>query len=189
MLGLLPKSLNVKGVQRPIRSDFRNILRIISAFESQELKEQEKVLVCLKRIYQDFTSIPPDDYGDAYKAALEFIDGQIKSDAPGPRIVDWEKDEPLIFAAINRVAGTEVREAQYLHWWTFLGYFQSVNQDDLWGFVLTIRQKKAKNKKLEKNETEFYNANRSMCDVGAYKDKKQEAQDYMEALYAELYKG
>lgn len=189
MLGLLPKSLDVNGTQRAIRSDYRNILRIISAFEAQELKDQEKILICLKRMYTDFSDIPPSDYEAAYKAAVSFIDGQMKSDDPGPEVVDWEKDEPLIFAAINRVAGMEVRAVEYLHWWTFLGYFQSVNTDDLWGFVLTIRQKQARHRKLEKYETEFYNANRSMCDIGKYKSKKQEAHDYMEALYEELYKG
>ena len=57
----------------------------------------------------------------------------------------------------------------------------------MWGFILTIRQKRAKGQKLEKHETEFFNANRSMCDIGERVDKKKEAQDYMEALYAELY--
>ena len=189
MLGLLPKSLNVNGKEYAIRSDFRNILRIITAFEANDLKDREKIMVCLKRLYVDFDTIPFDDYKTAYERAVNFIDGQIKSDKPGPRVVDWEQDEPLIFAAVNRVAGMEVRAVEYLHWWTFLGYFQSINADDLWGFILTIRQKKIKGRKLEKHEKEFYNANRSMCDVGGRRDKKQEAHDYMEALYAELYKG
>lgn len=189
MLGQLPKSLDVNGRKYSIRSDYRNILRIITAYESEELSDREKVLVCLKRMYPDFDSMASDDYEAAYKAAIVFIDGQIKTDRPGPRVIAWEKDEPLLFAAINRVAGTEIRAVDYLHWWTFLGYLQSVNHDDLWGFVLMIRQKQAKKRKLEKHETEFYNANRSLCDIGERKDKKKEAHDYMEALYQELYKG
>ena len=66
--------------------------------------------------------------------------------------VDWEKDEQLIFAAVNHVAGQEVRALPYLHWWTFMGYFQSIDRDDLWATVLLIRQKKARGRRLEPYE-------------------------------------
>ena len=187
MLGQLPISLEVNGKPYAIRSDYRNILQIISAYEAKELKDREKVLICLKRMFVDFDAIPPDDYEAAYEAATAFIECHMRSDRPGPKVVDWQKDTQLIFAAVNKVAGQEVRAVDYMHWWTFLGYFQNVDRDDLWGFILTIRQKRAKGQKLEKHETEFFNANRSMCDIGERVDKKKEAQDYMEALYAELY--
>lgn len=186
MLGQLPTSLEVKGNTYAIRSDYRNILRIIAAYEAAELKDREKILICLKRMYVDFDTIPADDYEAAYEAATNFIECQMRSDKPGPKVVDWEKDGQLIFAAVNKVAGKEVRAVEYMHWWTFMGYFQSVDRDDLWGFILTIRQKKAKGRKLEKHETEFYNANRSMCDIGERVDRKKEAENYADALYAEL---
>ena len=188
MLGQLPNSLEVNGRIYTIRSDYRNILQIITAYDDDELKDNEKVLICLKRMYVDFDKLPSHDYEAAYKAATAFIECQMHSEKPGPKMVDWNKDAQLIFAAINKVAGQEVRATKYMHWWTFLGYFQSIDRDDLWGFILTIRQKKAKGRKLEKYETEFYNANRSMCDVGGKRvDRKKEAQEYMEALDAELY--
>ena len=186
MLGQLPTSLEVNGRTYAIRSDYRNILRIIAAYEAAELKDREKVLICLKRMYVDFDTIPADDYEAAYEAATKFIECQMRSDKPGPKVVDWEKDGQLIFAAVNKVAGKEVRAVEYMHWWTFMGYFQSVDRDDLWGFILTIRQKKAKGRKLEKHETEFYNANRSMCDIGERVDRKKDAENYADALYAEL---
>lgn len=186
MLGQLPTSLEVKGNTYAIRSDYRNILRIIAAYEAAELKDREKVLICLKRMYVDFDKIPTDDYEAAYEAATKFIECQMRADKPGPKVVDWEKDAQLIFAAVNKVAGKEVRAVEYMHWWTFMGYFQSVDRDDLWGFILTIRQKKAKGRKLEKHETEFYNANRSMCDIGERVDRKKEAENYADAIYAEL---
>lgn len=49
----------------------------------------------------------------------------------------------------------EVRALPYLHWWTFLGYYQSVDHDGLFGFVLTIRQKKTRGKKLENTSRSF----------------------------------
>ena len=187
MLGQLPTSLEIRGVNYDIRSDYRNILQIISAFDAPDLKDGEKALVGLRRMYVDFEKIPTDAYKEAYEAAVTFIECGMHSDGPSPKVVSWEKDSQLIFAAINKVAGHEVRADPYMHWWTFLGYFQNVDRDDLWGFVLTIRQKRAKGKKLEQYETEFYNANRAMCDIGNRRNRKQEAIEYMEALYNELH--
>ena len=95
----------------------------------------------------------------------------------------------MIFSAVNKVAGREVRAVEYMHWWTFLGYFQTIDRDDIWGFVLTIRQKKAKKRKLEKHETEFYNANRALCDIGKVVDRKKEAEKYASDLFKELLSG
>ena len=147
MLGLLPTSLTIRDTEYKIKTDYRNILTIISAFSDDELKDTEKTLICMLRLYVDFYSIPKSDYQEAYEAAINFIECQIRSDKPSPKIVDWDKDEQLMFAAVNRVAGKEIRAEKYVHWWTFIGYFQNVDRESLWGCVLTIRQKKAKKKK------------------------------------------
>ena len=162
MLGQLPKTLNVCGVDYRIKTDFRNILQIISAFNDSELQDREKAYICLKRMYEDFDSIPTERYEEAYTAAAEFIDGPSTNDRPGPKTVDWEKDEHLIFAAVNKVTGVELRALDYLHWWSFLGFFLSIDHDGLIGSIISIRHKRAKGKKLEKHETEFFNANRSL---------------------------
>lgn len=188
MLGLLPKTLNVGGKAYKIRSDYRDIFRIISAFNDPDLTDQEKVYVCMAQIYVNLESIPKNDFEAAYKAAISFIECNNKNDKPSPKIIDWEKDEQLMFPAINKVAGYEVRAVDYLHWWTFLGYFQGIDRDDTWGFILTIRQKRAKHKKLEKYEQEFYNANRDICEIGKIKNRAQGFED-LESIFNELAKG
>ena len=67
--------------------------------------------------------------------------------------------------AVNAVAGKDVRCDPNLHWWTFFGMFMNV-EGGLFGNVLHIRQKKAKGKKLEKQEEEFYRENRKIIDLG-----------------------
>lgn len=186
MLGQLPTTLEISGKKYEIRTDFRNVLSIISAFNDDELQDSEKIYICLKRLLIDFDSLPSGLYGEAYTAATQFIECFRSNDRSGPKVVNWEKDENLIFAAINKVAGQEVRMLDYLHWWTFLGFFQSISHEDLIGFIMTIRQKRAKRKKLEKNEQEFFNANRSLCEIGAVKNRKKDAEDYLAALYKEL---
>ena len=82
------------------------------------------------------------------------------------RTMDWEQDESILFPAINKIAGFETRSVEYLHWWTFMGYFMEISTDGVFGSVLRLRQKK-KNRKtpLDKTEKEFWNANRELCEI------------------------
>ena len=184
MIGQLPQTLNVCNKTYDIRSDYRNILRIITAFNDESLPDEQKAYICLRRMYKRFKDMP----AEAMKAATDFIECRLSNDKPSPKVVDWEKDEQLIFPAINKAAGTEVRAVPYLHWWTFLGYFQAIDRNDLWGFVLTIRQKKATGKKLEKYEAEFYSANRDLCSLksaGVWKTPEDKAKAIFEELLQE----
>ena len=51
MIGRLPKELNVNGIDRAIRSDFRVALLIFQAFNDPELSDQEKAWVMLDCLY------------------------------------------------------------------------------------------------------------------------------------------
>ena len=187
MLGMLPQTLKINGSEYKIRSDYRDILQIIAAFGDKELTDEEKAYVCMRRLFVAMNTIPKADYVDAYKAAIDFIECHISDKKPSPKVVNWEKDEQLIFPAINKVAGMEVRAVPYMHWWTFLGYFQGIDREDIRGFILTIRQKKAKGKKLEKYEKEFLHANRDLCEV-EFRENVETAEDSLAKMFNELLK-
>ena len=190
MLGQLPRSLEINGKIYDINTDFRVILVIISAFNDDDLEDNEKVYICLKRLYVDFDSMPHDDYEEAYSAAIRFIEcEQPQEQKRSPRIVNWEKDEQMIFPAINKVAGCEVRLLDYLHWYTFYGFFQGISTDDTYGYILTLRQKKAKGKKFEKHEQEFWNNNRSACVMNADAGTSAGADKQLQKIYESLLKG
>lgn len=150
------------GVTHPINTDFRDILSILQAFDDPELEDGEKVYVCLHHLYADFSDLPISDYEEAFKAALEFIEHGSKPGGRPVRLMDWEQDEPLVFPAINKVAGFETRNVDYLHWWTFLGYYMEIS-DGVFSTILGIRAKKSRGKKLEKWEREYWSANKDIC--------------------------
>lgn len=187
MIGELPQALTVAGKSYAIRADFRNILRIFEAFADDGLRDRDKFYVCMRRLYVDFDAIPGDDYREAYEQAVWFIECGQHHESKGPRLVNWTHDEQMIFPAINKVAGTEVRAMNFLHWWTFMGWFQCIDREDLWGSVLSIRQKRSKGKKLEKWEQEFYNANTELCRVDGKPPKTAEESlsDLFNALIGE----
>ena len=169
----LPTSLDVNGKEYSIRSDFRVILDILSAmndpdiFEpgmTEEEKDQEKVFTMLRILYADFDSMPPKDWQEASRKACEFIDCGIKNDGkPRPRTMDWEQDAPIIIPAVNKVNNAEVRATDYMHWWTFIGYYMEIG-DCTFSTILDIRRKLRKHKKLEKWEREYYDENRELID-------------------------
>ena len=183
MIGELPKSLSVNNVEYDIRSDFRDILKIVCAFNDPELENEEKIYVCLCILYEDFDSIPKSDYQAAYDAALDFIDHGVKDDnKKAPRTMDWEQDENIMFPALNKVAGFETRTAEYVHWWTFMGYFMEISEG-VFSNVLSLRNKKAKNKKLEKWEREYWQANKDICVLKPkLTAEEQEAKDRLNAM-------
>ena len=159
----LPTSLEFGGREWNINTDYRDILTIIEAFEDNELNEQEKAFVCLHNLYCEFEDIPNNLYQAAYEKAVEFIDVGSKDQSRSQiRTMDWEQDAPIIFPAINHVAGYEVRSAKYLHWWTFIGMFMEI-KDSTCATVFSLRQKKARGKKLEKYEKEYWAQNKELC--------------------------
>lgn len=176
----LPHTLNVCGVDYEIREDFRAILDILSAFDDDELTDAEKTQVMIEILYP---IIPPVKHlQEAVDKALWFIDcGMEQDDSPKPRTMAWEKDAAIIFPAVNKIAGFEVRRNEVIHWWTFYGWFMEID-DGLFSQVLSIRQKLEKGKKLEKWEREFLSNNRKLCELDENEDKSQKDYEFFSEL-------
>ena len=182
MIGVLPKTLSVNGIEYDIRSDFRDVLKIVCAFNDPELQDEEKIYVCLFILFADFDRLPKDDYEAAFAAAMDFIDHGVKEDRKSPRVMDWEQDESIMFPAMNKVAGFETRSVEYLHWWTFMGYFMEISEG-VFSHVISLRSKKARNKPLDKWEREYWNANKSLCVLKPkLTAEEQEAKDRLNAM-------
>lgn len=175
MIGELPQTLNIGGTEYEIRSDFRDVLRIYSAFEDNALSEQDKAFVCLVNIFPDYEEIPDEYLQQAIEKAYWFVGGgdMPQSEPEKQKMIDWHQDENILFPAINKAAGFIVREREYLHWWEFLGFFGEIGEG-LFSTVMNIRQKKAQGKPLEKHEKEFYRKNRNLVNIKTPEDIEAE---------------
>jgi len=173
MLGRLPKSIYIDGTEVKIRTDYRDILRVFEAFNDPELSDSEKWQVCVVIMLEDISllyTLNQEKIMNEIDAFINFgttDDGKIQSP-----LLNWEQDEHLIFSAINNVAKQEIRSLDYVHWWTFIGYFNCIGEG-LLSQVIHIRSKKSKNKKLDKHEEEFYKDNRKMIDLQPKKLKEE----------------
>ena len=159
----LPDSLSVNGTDHKIRTDYRDVMNIMAAMEDPNLEDSEKVYVTLFVLYEDFEDLSPDDYEEAFNQALWFLNnGETSQDTKrSAKLIDFEQDERLLIPAINRVAGFEVRSVEYMHWWTFLGYYMEIGECT-YSSVINIRSKRASGKKLEKWENEFFLKNKDI---------------------------
>lgn len=184
MIGRLPDTLEVGGREWVIRTDYRDILVIMEAYNDPELTDQERVWVMLNILYIDFENMPAESYQEAAEKAVWFLDcGQVEDDKKATKkLMDWEQDEPILFPAINSVAGCEVRAVENLHWWTFMGYFMEI-REGVFSTVLNIRQKRSKGKPLDKGEKDFYRNNKALCEIKTkYTSEEQEEREYWKQL-------
>lgn len=204
MIGALPETLTVGGVEYPIRTDYRNVLDVFEAFQNPDLSDVEKWEVAIYMMFECFSC-----YDDAFEAAeagflvegaengfpideaIKQISWFISAGQPEKEVLEqptynWKQDEQMIFSAVNKVAGQETRELEYLYWWTFLGYFNEVGEGTF-SFIVGIRHKLNNGKKLEKHEKEFLSHNKELVLMKKPLTKEeQEQEDAYKSLLDEV---
>lgn len=146
-----PESVTITDIEYPLNTDFRACLKIIMAFEDNELTPQEKQLVLLGNLY----SVAPNDLTAALDRANWFLNGG-KENTPDEnptspiRVYSFAKDGNFIYAAFRQTHGIDLATAQ-LHWWTFLALFMDLGQDTTF-CQLTALRKRLKTGKASKEE-------------------------------------
>ncbi len=148
------------------RGDYRLVLDCFSCLNDYDISEQERLYACLIIFYEDFSDI--EDILALDREVLEqLVDGMYSFFNCGEqnigkktnfKAIDWDTDSQLICSGINKVAHQEVRAVEYMHWWTFMGYYLEIGESVL-STVVGIRSKMMKGKKLEKYEREFMRDN------------------------------
>lgn len=189
----LPKSITIKDKEYPIRNDgdYRMVLDCFSALQDTELSEQERIIVSLAIFYNDVLSLDTldnvfndDNIEEAVQGMYNFFmcNDAHNTSSVSYKLIDWEQDEQMIVSAINKVAGTEIREVSYMHWFTFMGYYGSVGRSTL-STVVEIRSKIKKGKKLEKFEQEFRRDNPQYFIWNDKRTEDKELDDMIRAMW------
>lgn len=170
----LPTEVEIGGNVYPIRSDYRAILDIFGTFEDPDMDNNQNALAALDIFYPDFLTIPGEQLREAAEKMLWFINcGDEGDNRKRPKLMDWEQDFQYIAAPINRVVGQEIRSMPYLHWWTFISAYYEIG-DCFFAQIVRIRSLRAKGKRLEKADQEFYRENKRLVDI---KEKYSEAEN------------
>lgn len=152
----LPTTAQLGGGTYRLHTDYRDILDIFRWFSREDIPLWIRWQIAISLFYAD--PVPPTLWEEAATYLTAFIHcGQ--ENPPGPKLFDWQQDADLILADVNRVAGTEIRSLPYLHWWTFLSYFNSIGDGQL-AAIVSLRRRRMEHKKPEGWEKELYQAYR-----------------------------
>lgn len=168
------------------------VLDCFNAINDPELSENEQVIAALLIFYEDIADI--DELFEAFntdellaEAISEMFlffncgDNNVGMET-NYKLVDWNNDSTIIIAAINNVANKEVRGEEYIHWWTFMGYYMSIGES-VFSTVVGIRYKIVKHKKLEKSEKEFRRDNPHYFDWNYMDTSKAKADEAVKSLW------
>lgn len=168
----LPKTVEIDGELFDIRYDFRVVLEILVMLCDPELSNDDKAEALINMFYCDPETVS--DVKKAVDACYKFIDmGSQRPNKKSPRLTDWKQDYEYIIAPVNRVLGYEARAVAYdiasntggVHWWTFMSAYMEIGSDCLFSQIVSIRDKQARGKKLEKNEREWLRRNGDLVKI------------------------
>lgn len=159
----LPVSTVIGGKTYAFHGDFRDILEIFSYLDDPDLPEFIRWRVALGLFYEE--EIPAEHAREAMDYLCRFINcGKQSTGKPAPRLLDWEQDSGVIAADVNKAAGQEIRALPFVHWWTFMAWFNAIGQGQL-STIVSIRDKLRRGKPLEKWEQAYYRENRQQVDL------------------------
>ena len=185
-----PTSLNVGGVDYTIRYNYGAVLDLFIALndpdcvgDTDEETRIIQVMMIMQIMYPDCDLIPAEHWQEAVDKVCEFINAGTSEEKNNVKTMDWEHDAMLIIPEINKILGYEVRNPDInTHWWTFLGAYMGIGES-LFANVLRIRYKKAKGKKLDKHEQEFYKENKNLVEFEKKKTRSEEEKTFLENLF------
>ena len=147
----LPEAVEIDGIEYPINTDFRACLRVISAYEDNDLTAYEKHAILLANLYPK----PPHDMAKAIEQAIKFLNGgsTTNDDEIGAalRLYSFKQDAGLIFAAFKQTHGIDLLDTEYLHWWKFLALFSDLGTETTFCNLVSLR-KRVKTGKASKEE-------------------------------------
>lgn len=188
----LPTSIEIDNHHFAItnKGDYRMVIDCFMALEDPEMEKEDRILTALIIFYEDITDLEDvvSVFGERVEEACNKMFDFFNCNEPtvgykvNHKLIDWEQDEQLIISAVNNVAGKELRWEDYLHWWTFIGYYMAVGESVL-STVVGIRDKIIKGKKLEKYEREYRRDNPQYFNWNRKSADDQRLDDYVRNLW------
>lgn len=132
----LPVSVEYKGREYKLSPAFDNVLRMFVEVEDDHLTEWNKLDIMLYYLLQDEGYPVEPELLEAISGVL-FPPGRHSS---GPKVLDFEQDADLIYAAFRQVYGIDLQsERGKMHWLTFQALLSGLPTGTRLGEIIQIR--------------------------------------------------
>lgn len=180
-----PTKIKVNNKILSINSDFRNCIKIIEAFEDEDLFDEEKYLILIKRLYVD--EVEEEDLKEAITKGIKFLDlgeESKENEVNIKRVYSFTKDDNYIYTGIRQSHNIDLNSIDYLHWWNFVYLFLDIGQDCMFNQLIYYRKRKNEGK-LTKEEKKVYISMRKILDLDYEEDDDEdddEDDEFMQKL-------
>lgn len=175
----LPMQAELGGVRYAIRSDYRDVLELLRWLNGQAdpaLDQSERWYVAMRLFYPEFAALPQPALARCH-AVFDGVFGGGRREQPRPPRADG--------LAAGRTAdrrghqqgprGQDVRTLPYLHWWSFLAWFDAIGEGSF-ATVVAIRDKLRRGKRLENWELDYYRTHRAVVELRGVESAEEQAE-------------
>lgn len=178
----LPTKIRINNNIYNINYDYRNIISILIAFEDNELTNEEKMYIMLKKLYQK--EILEDDIKEAIQKGIKFIDcgKDYLPNKVNTRVYSFEKDANYIYTGINSTHHIDIDEKPKLHWWKFVNFFMDMSDKCMFSELVYYRTRKAEGK-LTKEEKSQYMKIKNLVDLEEVKIQSEARKQFFEEFH------
>ena len=177
LLNKFPTKIRIDNIDYEINSDYRNCLKIILAFEDDELTVEEQYYIMLSLLYKKM----PENIELAIEKAILFLNcGKEYEVSESRRTYSFSKDSEYIYSAMNQTHNIDLESIEYLHWWKFVFLFMDVDKDCTFSYITSLRYKK-NNGKLDSYDKKIWIEMREIVDLD-YSIEDEEESEFMKLL-------
>lgn len=164
LIDKLPTKIKVNENIYNINYDYKTIIKILMAFEDNELTHNEQLHILITNLYKEQPL--KEDMLEAIRKGIKFIDGGTEDveEATKKRIYSFKKDGNYIFSGINQTHHIDLSDKVNLHWWVFLSLFMDMSSDCTFGELVYYRKRKNEGK-LTKEEKANYNKIKKLVEL------------------------
>lgn len=183
-----PLSLEVDGVECPIHSDFRTVLRCYEIMGNKEELSKDELLEILRLFYGKRKLFAETHINQMF---WFFACGREKKKKAFPRKIaglnnkkpfDFYEDADLIYAGFMQQYAIDLQKSD-MHWWKFMILLENLGNDTRLNKVIEYRTIDTGNKKLSKREREFYSAMQRYYELRAeIQERSERLKEIEEAL-------
>lgn len=177
LLNKFPTKIRIDDTDYEINTDYRNCLKIILAFEDDELTIEEQYFIMLNLLYKEM----PENIELAIEKAILFLNcGEEYEVSDSKRTYSFNKDSKYIYSAMNQTHNIDLESIEYLHWWKFVFLFMDVDKDCTFSYITSLRYKK-NNGKLDNYDKKIWVEMREIVDLD-YSCEDEEESEFMKLL-------
>lgn len=177
LLNKFPTKIRIDDTDYEINTDYRNCLKIILAFEDDELTIEEQYFIMLNLLYKEM----PENIELAIEKAILFLNcGEEYEVSESKRTYSFNKDSKYIYSAMNQTHNIDLESIEYLHWWKFVFLFMDVDKDCTFSYITSLRYKK-NNGKLDNYDKKIWVEMREIVDLD-YSCEDEEESEFMKLL-------